>query len=98
MKDLAASLIAISSLSLLGCQAQTYLGKLENVDYDTALTRCATSGGQLATFTSEGQFAALTAVSDAMGGRIWFGFDDRDGENYWGFVDGDTSYWCVPVI
>ena len=72
-----------------------YIGQTEKVAYATAKANCASFGGQLATFSNAAQFDLLTAVVNAMGGRIWFGFDDSQVENHWNFVDGDLSYWYV---
>ena len=73
-----------------------YLARHESVNYDTAIARCASFGGQLATFSSSDEFDSLLAVRNGLGDgsiRAWIGFDDRNAEGVWRFVDGDESYW-----
>ena len=55
------------------------------VDYATAKERCASFGGQLATFSSEAQFAAMLSVRNAIGVDTWIGFDDLNTEHHWQF-------------
>jgi len=78
--------------SLMTANAQLYLGSKEKLTYSNALSRCEAFGGQLATFSSEGEFQALLAVRNALGSTSWFGLNDLATENSWEFVDGDTDY------
>eukprot|EP01084_Bolivina_argentea_P261577 442102_1 len=85
-----------------------FMGFKEQVDYDTATSRCAsyTFTGNLAVWGSWSEYNRIrTAKLGATGGTpadFWVGLDDKDDENgvnegYWRFVDGNTGY-CDDFI
>lgn len=87
--------VTLSTLAFATANANSilYMGSTESASFDTAQSRCASFGGQLATFGSAGEFEALLNVRDGLGGvSAWIGLEDRGTEGHWGFIDGDTSF------
>lgn len=95
MLHLAVLSLSLSSLLGLARSGSLYIGRSEEVNYDTAISRCAAFGGQLATFGSDDEFQTLLAIRNDIGSSTWIGFDDRNQEHFWRFIDGDESY-CSP--
>jgi len=69
-----------------------YIGRKENVNWDTARSRCECFGGQLATFGNDNEWNQLKTIRNKMNTNAWIGLDDKNQEHAWKFIDGDTSY------
>jgi hypothetical protein len=61
---------------------------IQNVDYDTAIDRCAADDAHLAAAETEGESDYLRDLS---GGNAWIGFDDLTVENVFRWVNGAAT-------
>jgi len=72
-----------------------YLGRRENVPWQTAKERCECFGGHLATWSNSNDVNAIKSVVAQLGSPSFVGIDDISKEGHWEMIDGDTDY-CAP--
>ena len=82
-------------LSIASAGPSVYVGRKEPVDWATAADRCKCWGGQLATFSSNAEYAKMVDAAEKLGRKAWIGLKSEDNGQTYRFIDRETDYWCV---